>query len=112
MTKPQITFQTVKGAVIELTASFGVDARVISRDDLRFSGTKLVDVSGHGLCVQMGPIKAQIRAEDVAAVKAFFEAEEKASKDRAAAYLNSDEYKADAFSSSMRARMYGRNSDH
>ncbi|MBN9242413.1 MAG: hypothetical protein J0I98_06435 [Mesorhizobium sp.] len=103
-----ITFKTVKGATVELTANYGIEARVIGRDDMRFSGVELVEVAGHGLCVAMGPIKAEIRSEDLDAVKAFFAAEEMARKERAAAYLASDEHKDDAF----RAKFYRRNSDY
>lgn len=108
MTNPTITFKTVKGACVELTAGYGVNAKVVGRADMAFSRVKLTKVSGLGLCVVMGPITAQICAEDIETVKEFFAAEDAASRQRAAEYLASDEHKADQF----RAKFYARNSDY
>ncbi len=110
MTK--ITFRTVKGATVELTSTYSVSAKVAGRDDLSFTGVKLVEIAGHGLCVEMGPAKAEVRPEDREAVSAFFAENKKAREASIAAELNSDEYKAARFNDRMRARMYARNSHH
>lgn len=107
-----ITFKTIKGATIELTSTYAVSAKIVGRDDMKFANVALVEVAGHGLCVEMGTIKAQVRPEDQDSVRAFFAENKKAREARIADDLNSEEFKTELFHDQMRGRMYARNSNH
>lgn len=113
----ELTIKTTKGSTIRLhttvTGSVSVDVNGKPHTAGHDGSVKLANDRDAGDHITLaGKVRAQVLADDIPAIRAFFAAAATAAaaylKAAAAEYAASDE----CFNNKMAARMYGRNSIH